>query len=366
MSAASAAGLSASAGLSVSVDLAVGEFRLVAEFNVEPGEVLAVLGPNGAGKSTLLRALAGIQVVDKGRVTLDGDVLFDSATSTLMPPAQRPVGMMFQDYLLFPHLSVGQNVAFGPRSRGASKKSAFEVAGAWLDRVGLASYVDSKPAELSGGQSQRVALARALANDPRLLLLDEPLSALDASTRPSTRRDLRRHLNDFGGVTVLVTHDPVDVLTLADKVLVLEAGEVTQTGTVGEMAAMPRTPYVADLLGVNLLRGVASRGVVRCGDLNVVVVTGLGDGADGGEVLVMIRPQAISLHSTRPDTSARNVWQMTVADVVMVGSNARVTLTGLGELVAEVTTASVAELGLVSGREIWASVKATEVVAYGV
>lgn len=347
--------------LEASIEVRLGGFELAVDLQVGSGEVLAVLGPNGAGKSTLLRALAGIQPVDSGRIAVDGEVLFDTS-GVCVAPEKRRVGMVFQDYLLFPHLSVSENVAFGPRARGMVKAEARKLASDWLDRVGLGEYFDVKPGELSGGQSQRVALARALATDPALLLLDEPLAALDATTRETTRRDLRRHLGDFDGVTVLVTHDPVDALMLADRVLVLENGRATQTGTVADMVARPRTPYVADLLGVNLLRGLASGGAIDCGGLSVVAA-GVDDPV-ARDVLVLIRPQAISLHRSQPDTSARNVWQMTVEDVVMVGGNARVGLTGPADLVAEVTATSVAGLGLVGGSEVWASVKATEVVVY--
>ena len=226
-----------------------------------------MLGPNGAGKTTLLRILAGLLSPDEGRVVLDGRVLDDTSTGEHVPPEARPVGVVFQNYLLFPHLSALENVAFGLRSRGVPKAEARARAAEWLDRVGLAEFRASKPKQLSGGQAQRVALARALATEPRLLLLDEPLAALDASTRLETRRELRRQLDGYDGVRLLVTHDPMEAIALAERLIVLEAGRISQTGTPQEISERPRSRYVADLVGVNLFRGRAAgrRGPHRLG-----------------------------------------------------------------------------------------------------
>ncbi|HTN99378.1 MAG TPA: ABC transporter ATP-binding protein [Microthrixaceae bacterium] len=360
------------------VSLSLGQLALDVQLEVAAGEVLAVLGPNGAGKTTLLRALAGLQEVERGRIILDGVVLFDSgaadssggggSTSVVSVLAEhRPVGMVFQDYLLFPHLSAAENVAFGPRARGVPKRAADATAREWLERVGLAEYADSRPSELSGGQAQRVALARALANEPRMLLLDESLSALDASTRALTRRDLRGHLADFDGVTVLVTHDPLDALALADKVLILEAGRVTQVGSITDVTSRPRTPYVAELLGVNLLRGVASG--------HVVAIHGAAGGSAGtvdvfaadaseGDVFVVLRPSAITLHRALPDSSARNVWDLRIVGFDLLGDRVKVRLSGVLELVAEVTPEAISEMSLVEGDLVWATAKATELTVF--
>ncbi|MEY4173801.1 MAG: hypothetical protein RI900_966, partial [Actinomycetota bacterium] len=237
-------------GLVARVGVRFPGFAIDVPLSVQPGEVVALLGPNGAGKTTLLRALAGLQPIDHGSVVLDGTVLDDPVVGGFVEAAERSIGVVFQDYLLFPHLSVRENVAFGLRARGTAKAEARAVADGWLGRVGLADLADRRPTGLSGGQQQRVALARALAYGPRLLLLDEPLAALDAATRRDVRRELRQHLDAFDGCTVLVTHDPVDAYALADRVVVLEHGGVMQQGTLVEVAAHPRSRYVAELVGI--------------------------------------------------------------------------------------------------------------------
>jgi molybdate transport system ATP-binding protein len=229
--------------MSLTAELAVsrGSFDLSLSLAVEPGRTLALLGPNGAGKSTALAALAGI-VDSSGAITLDGRRIDD------LPVEQRRVGYVFQDYLLFPHLSVLENVAFGPRSLGRPKAAARIAAGEWLERLGISELAARRPAELSGGQAQRVALGRALAASPDLLLLDEPLAALDVEVRADVREELAKHLKDWGGLTIVVTHSLEDVAALADDVVVLEKGRATQRGTVRELVAAPATPYVSRLV----------------------------------------------------------------------------------------------------------------------
>jgi molybdate transport system ATP-binding protein len=244
--------------LHAEVALRLGALDLAVEVAVADGEVVAVLGPNGAGKSTLLRAVAGLVPLDRGRITVDGRVLDDPDAGTFVPTHLRPVGVVFQDHLLFPRLSALDNVAFGLRARGARKPEARRLAAGWLARVGLADHAGARPHALSGGQSQRVALARALATEPRVLLLDEPLAALDARTRLHMRAELRRHLATFPGARLLVTHDPIDALVLADRLVVLEAGRVTQDGTNAEVVRRPVSRYVAVLVGVILLVGVGA------------------------------------------------------------------------------------------------------------
>jgi len=244
--------------LDARIQAGVDGFALDVQLAVAAGELAAVLGPNGAGKTSLLRALAGLLPLSAGRVTLDGVVLEDPAEGIRVPSERRPVGLVFQDYLLFPHLSALENVAFGLRARGMARGAAMNQARGWLERVGLAAEGDQKPASLSGGQAQRVALARVLALNPALLLLDEPMAALDASTRVEFRRDLRRHLESFEGVRLLVTHDPVEAMAMADRLVVLEHGRVLQSGTPADVTQHPRSRYVADLVGVNLFRGRAS------------------------------------------------------------------------------------------------------------
>ena len=280
-------------------------FDLDLDLQVAPGSVVALLGPNGAGKSTALRALAGLLRMPAGHVRL-GDRVLDADGRTT-PTDRRRVGMVFQDYLLFPHLSAADNVAFGLRSRGTPRRAAHRAAVDWLDRVGLAGLERVKPQALSGGQSQRVALARALATGPDLLLLDEPLSALDASTKLEVRTGLRRHLRDYPGCTVLVTHDALDAMVLADHLVVIEDGRVVQSGTPAEVARSPRTDYVARLVGLNLYEGFAgaSPTTVKLDGGGLLQVAHPVKGA----VFVAFSPSAVSLHSRRPEGSARNVWQ---------------------------------------------------------
>jgi molybdate transport system ATP-binding protein len=346
--------------LEASIRLTLGPLDLDMELAIDEGEVVALLGPNGAGKTTLIRAVAGLVPFNSGRVTLDGKVLEDTATGLYVPTERRPIGFVFQDYLLFPHLSVLDNVGFGLRSRGMSRASAAEKAGEWLDRVGLRAYGRAKPAELSGGQRQRVALARALAPDPRLLLLDEPLAALDVTTRAEVRRDLKRHLTSFQGIRLVVTHDPLEAVALADRLIVIEQGRLVQTGTPAEVTERPRSQYVADLVGVNLLRGTADHGSVRLLDGQAVAAAG----AESGEVFAVIHPRAVAIHKSRPEGSPRNVWPGRASHIELMGNRVRVRIDGEVPLVAEVTPSALKELDLVEGGEVWLSFKATDVGVY--
>lgn len=340
--------------MSLEVDLrvALGDLRLDVQLRADAGETLVVVGPNGAGKTSLLRAIAGLSPCD-GTIVLDG---IDVAS---VPAAARGIGYVFQDHVLFPHLSARDNVAFGLRRRGRSRRDARATADEWLSRVGLTARAGARPSALSGGQSQRVALARALAVSPRLLLLDEPLSALDATTRVTIRRELARHLQAHDGMRIVVTHDPLDALALGDRLVVLEEGRVVQEGTVDEIRVRPRSRYVADLVGVNLFRGRADGGVVRLDGAVLVVADAL-----DGDVFAVIHPSAVALHRARPEGTPRNVWQGTVAALDLEGERVRVTLDGAVALSADVTPASVSALGLAPGVAVWASVKATEVAIY--
>jgi molybdate transport system ATP-binding protein len=340
--------------------LRLGRLDVDVELAVAPGRVVALLGPNGAGKTTILRALAGLLPLRHGRVVLDGRVLEDPQRHLRMPPERRPVGMVFQDYLLFPHLTALENVAFGLRSRGRSRQEARRQAAAWLDRLGMSGLGGARPRTLSGGQQQRVALARALAPEPRLLLLDEPLAALDVSTRAEVRRDLRRHLRDFPGVNLLVTHDPLEAMALADRLVVIEGGRILQSGSPAEVTERPRSRYVADLVGVNLLRGHARDGVVELEGGGRIVTADI----TAGEVFVAVAPRSVSLWRERPEGSPRNVWRGPVSSFDLQGDRVRLRVEGSPSLVAEVTPAAVLELGLQEGAEVWISVKATEVAIY--
>ncbi|MFB6501297.1 MULTISPECIES: ABC transporter permease [unclassified Streptomyces] len=321
-----------------------------------PGTTIAVVGPNGAGKTTLLRALLGLTPRARARLRLgDTDV-------TGLPPHRRQVAWVPQDGALFPHLSALTNTAYGLRARGVPRAEARREAQRWLDRLGVGHLSHRRPAQLSGGQAQRVALARALAARPRLLLLDEPLAALDQTTRAHVRHTLRSHLAGFGGVCLIVTHDPVEAASLADRVLVLDEGRTLQYATPAEVTRHPRSPWVARMLGRNAWPGTAAGdGTLALADGGRLVVA---DAPAGGTaVLAVIAPEAVAVHRDRPAGSPRNVWPGTVRELTAVGSRVRVAvaLDEAPDLVAEITPEAAAELGLGEGTAVWASVKATEV-----
>jgi molybdate transport system ATP-binding protein len=330
-------------------------FHLDITLTAAPGEVVALLGPNGAGKTTALRALAGLTPLTAGHLRLDGTDLDRT------PPESRPVGVVFQDYLLFPHLTALDNIAFGPRCQGATKTEARRQATEWLARMGLGDHATAKPRSLSGGQAQRVALARALATHPRLLLLDEPLAALDARTRLEVRSQLRRHLADFEAVAVLVTHDPLDAMVLADRLVVIEHGQVVQEGTPSDIARHPRTDYIAQLVGLNLYKGRSEGHTVHLeAGPDITTTEDL-----TGEAFVAFPPSAVTLYRDRPTgSSARNLWRCEVAGLETHGDQIRADLTGELPLAADLTTVAAAELDLHPGAEIWATVKATQTHAY--
>ncbi|MET9661617.1 ABC transporter permease [Streptomyces sp. NPDC006510] len=321
-----------------------------------PGTTIAVVGPNGAGKTTLLRALLGLTPRARARLRLgDTDV-------TALPPHRRQVAWVPQDGALFPHLSALTNTAYGLRAHGVARAEARREAQQWLDRLGVGHLAHRRPAQLSGGQAQRVALARALAARPWLLLLDEPLAALDQTTRAHVRHTLRTHLAGFGGVCLIVTHDPVEAVSLADRVLVLDEGRSLQYAPPAEVTRHPRSPWVARMLGRNAWPGTAAPDgtLDLAGGGRLVVADALAEGTDA---LAVIAPEAVSVHHDRPGGSPRNVWPGTVRELTAVGSRLRVVIASgeAPDLVAEITPEAAAELGLVEGTAVWTSVKATEV-----
>ena len=348
--------------LDVDIQLHREALDLSVALRAEPGETVGVLGPNGSGKTTLLWAIAGLLAIEAGHICLDDVPWDDPAADRFVPAERREVGFVFQDHALFPHLSALDNVAFGLRARGVRRAEARRAAHGWLDRFGLTGAAAARPGQLSGGQAQRVALARALAVSPRLLLLDEPLAALDATTRIEVRRDLRGHLAGFDGPRLLVTHDPLDVVAVADRVVILEEGEVAQAGRLDELRAQPRSRYVADLVGTNLYPGdLADPGVRVSPDLTLVVPQ---DADRRGPVWVAIRPEAVALHPTPPRGSPRNTWPATVRSVDLEGPRARVSLDGPVPIVAEITATAVDELSLTPGTSTFVTVKATEIDTY--
>ncbi len=334
-------------------------FSLDAALDVAAGETVALLGPNGAGKSTALEALMGWQRLQSGSIELGGQPLDDPARDVFVPPEAREIGVAFQDNLLFPHLTALDNVAFGLVSRGQTKPGARALVGPLIESLGLTSVAGQRATELSGGQAQRVALARALAIKPKLLLLDEPMAALDVSTRTSTRRLLREHLADVGVPTVLVTHDPADANVLADRIVVLEAGRVTQVGTPEAIRRRPRSNYAADLVGINLLAGTVADGTIQIDDSELVLSTS--DRSASGQIVATIHPRAVALHRERPDGSPRNAWLAVVDSVEPVGETTRVQLASPLPLTADITPGAAADLALGPGSQIWVAVKATEI-----
>ena len=341
----------------------------------DAGETVALLGPNGAGKSSVVEAIAGVVGTSEATISIDGERIDQ------LPPERRPIGVAFQGARLFPTMSVLENVAFPLRARGVRRRDAHRTARRLLhDVAGDTVAPDAHASELSGGQAQRVALARALAPEPRLLLLDEPLAAVDVSARADLRAVLRRVTASFTGVCIFVAHDPIDALTLADRIVVLEHGRVSQVGTPAELRAAPASRYVADLVGVNLLVGtlepvdggavaLRTRGggtvIVAAGaPMGAPTAAGAGTVAAGSpttEVMATLAPSDVALHLRRPEGSPRNVFRGAVDEVAIVGDRVRVRLATEPPLVAEVTRGSAERLGLAAGVEVYASCKAVEV-----
>jgi len=338
-----------------------GSFRVRASLEADGGETLALLGPNGAGKTTVVLALAGL-IADRSRIELAGNRIDG------LPPERRPLGVAFQGGALFPHLSAVANVAFPLRARGLGRREAHRRASATLSRLAPDVRGDARPATLSGGEAQRVALARAIVHEPSLLLLDEPSSGLDVGGRAELRPILMDTLAGFDGVRVLVTHDPVEAMALADRVVILEAGRVTQRGTFDDVRRAPGSRYAAELVGLNVftgrlepLEGGAGRIVTTDGNVVVGWPEDLPRRATV-DVTGTLRPSDVVVHVAAPArSSARNVWPGTIEDLAISGERVRVRIDSRPPLVAEITAGSVRHLGLVRGSEVWVSFKAVEV-----
>jgi molybdate transport system ATP-binding protein len=351
--------------LQLEATLARDGFTLEAAFAVEKAETLALVGPSGAGKSTCLAVIAGLLRPDAGRVRCRDEVWFDAEGDRCWPPEARRVGLVFQEYALFPHMTAMENVRYGARARLKERARADEAAGRWMDRLGLAPLGARPVGRLSGGERQRVALARALASEPHALLLDEPFGSLDLETRGAVRSELRRFLGECALPTVLVTHDPVDALALGDRIAVLEAGRVSQIGRRDELLAQPRTPFVAQLAGLNLYRAEleAGRGLkgARAG---AVVFHVLAD-ALAGPCFVAFAPSDVVLHAAHPGGSPQNTFEARIVELRPLPDRLRVVLDAAITIAAEVTREAAGSLGLAPGRSVWAQVKATAIRIYG-
>ncbi|MGV0746371.1 sulfate/molybdate ABC transporter ATP-binding protein [Mycolicibacterium sp. XJ870] len=350
---------------------AVVEHRgLDVEFDVAAGEVLAVLGPNGAGKSTTLHAIAGLVDPHPGRIQVGDKVLTDTAAGVQIATYARRVGLLLQDPLLFPHLSVAANVAFGPRStHRLARAEAAAHAQRWLAEVDAADLAHRRPRQLSGGQAQRVALARALAADPEVLLLDEPLAGLDVAAAAAMRKVLRGVLTRDGRCAVMITHDLLDVLTLADRVLVLDAGKVVESGSTAAVLAVPKSRFAARFAGVNLVSGMAAGDGVLTTAWNARWHGSPAAGVvAGGSAVAVFAPAAVAVYRERPHGSPRNTVEVTVAELDSRGPGIRVRADeqpdGAPGLAADITAESAAELRLAPGERVFFSVKAQEVAVH--
>jgi molybdate transport system ATP-binding protein len=350
--------------MSLEISARVPARRVDVDLQVAEGETLALLGPNGSGKSTVLGIIAGLVRPESGRVVLDDRVLTDigpQGARVLVAPHDRRTALLGQDALLFPHLDALENVAFGPRSRGTDRRAARSGAQRWLDEVGVGELAGRRPGQLSGGQAQRVAVARALAAEPRLLLLDEPMAALDVAVQPALRQVLRRVLADR--TAIVVTHDPLDALLLADRVVVLESGRVVEEGPSREVLARPRSAFAGRLAGLNLVRGTWRDDAVQSAELSV---TGLVEGdspAEGEPAIAAFRPQSVAVYRESVHGSPRNAFAVTVTEIEPRADLIRV---HAGHLAADVTVQAAADLELVEGSHVTFTVKATEVSVYGI
>jgi molybdate transport system ATP-binding protein len=373
------------------LDTHLNTFHLDIKFSAGEGKTTVLLGESGAGKSTVLRLLAGLLHPERGHISLEGKPYFDSERRIAIPPQERPFGYVFQDYMLFPHMTAFENVAFGLRAQHLPHKIVRQRVGEALEQVHLAGYDQRRPAQLSGGQQQRVAIARALALRPQLLLLDEPLAALDVQTRREVRQELRNLLSGAGITTVMVTHQYLEALLFGYHILVLEQGHVIQQGSHRDLLQYPRSSYVAELVGMNFFRGriVCCETGAMCtiqlqnnGRPGIEVRAALEEQAQklpepGDEAFVLVDPCSITLYQTLPDSSARNGFQGTIVQLLHLGTpfgmnsehggRVRVSMSvddSVPLLTAEITEASASRMELSEGKMMYATFKATEARAY--
>jgi molybdate transport system ATP-binding protein len=347
--------------LQVRATLLRSAFQLDLSFQVAPGETLTIVGRSGAGKSTCLHAVAGLVRPSSAHVALGEELWCDTERNVDRPPHRRRVGFVHQDFALFPHLTVLENVLYGAHARRLASESAHSKAHDWMDRLGIAPFALRSVRELSGGERQRVALARALVSGAGVLLLDEPFGSLDASTRNTVRQQLGGFLRSVRLPTVLVTHDAIDALALGDRIAVLEDGRIVQIGPSAELLARPRSSFVAELFGLNFYRGALSSGaglreVVTQSAVFHVLAAEL-----SGSVLLSFPPSAVTLSLHRPQGSAQNAFQGVVSEIVPLPERTRVTLDCGFAIAADIAREAVTTLKLARGQVLWAAVKATAI-----
>jgi molybdenum ABC transporter ATP-binding protein len=353
--------------LSVQVRKALREFELEIAFDVSPAETLVIIGPSGCGKTTTLNIIAGLLEPDDGHVSLKGQPLWDAKARVDVPTEQRRVGYVFQDFALFPHMTVADNVAYGLRARKAPKASVAGKVEEALGLLGIQHLRQRKPGQLSGGERQRTALARAIACDAEILLLDEPLGSLDAQTRNQVRGELQRLLRLVHRIVIMVTHDYIDALTFGDRICVLDRGKVLQTGSRLELLRHPKSRFVAELTGVNFFEGMISgttdEGLTEI-QVNGAQLYAVANGGQPGETLVTFFPSDVAISREAPASSAVNVVRSNIKEIVHLGDRVRLSLNGALAMCAEITAGSLERMELKVGDEVYASLKATAIKTY--
>jgi len=340
------------------------EFELRIAFTVRAGETLVIIGPSGSGKTSILAQIAGLFDPDEGRIAVGDRVLFDAARRLSVPPEQRHLGYVLQEYALFPHMTVLKNIEYGMEARGMGRDDITRRGAETMRMLGITHLAGVRPTRISGGERQRVALARAIAAGGEALLLDEPLAALDAQIRQNARGDLRRVIRSVGVAAVFVTHDYVDALAFGDQICVLDRGEVVQMGAQEDLLLRPKARFVAEFMGVNFLHGTAqppkdgvSKVLVPGGEVSAIL-------DEPGEVFLAFSPADVTLSSKPPAGSAQNVFPARVTALLQLGGRIRIDLDAGFPLVAELTPDSVARLHLEIGSQVYASFKATAIEAY--
>jgi len=353
--------------LSVQVSKQLREFPLEIGFDVRPAETLVIIGPSGCGKTTTLNIIAGLLAPDEGTIVLGDRVLCNTECGPCLPTEKRNVGYVFQDFALFPHMSVLENVAYGLRARRRPGREVRKKVDDVLGLLGIEHLRAHRPGALSGGERQRVALARAIACDAEILLLDEPLGSLDAQTRNRVRGELQRMLRVVGRIAILVTHDYIDALTFGDQICVMDRGRVLQMGERQELLRHPRSRFVAELTGVNFFQGTIS-GSLRQGVAEVWVgdacLYAASSREELGDTLLAFFPTDVSVSRERPSGSPRNVFESRVQEIVHMGDKVRILLNGAVPLCAEITAESLDKLSIRAGDTVYASVKATAIKTY--